>query len=87
MFGKPKEKIPNIPLLTIDHFPGRDYEIIGLITTDALSGGVIKLAKLEDCTPSILEAAFKLQADAVIGLRFLQFNNAMIYAYGTAIRF
>lgn len=90
MFGKPKEKeARDIPVLTIDHFPGREYEVIGLLTTNftKTSLNITKLIKLNECLPDILKDAADIQADAVIGLRFILFNNANIYAYGTAIRF
>lgn len=88
MFGKPKEKeARDIPVLTIDHFPGREYEVIGLLTTLFTSTKLIKLIKLSECLPDILKDAADIQADAIIGLRFTLFDNANIYAYGTAIRF
>lgn len=103
MLGRNKqvEETPtkNIPILTIDHFPGREYDVIDslwfgveleILKKDSVSTGIDELKN------GIKQVAATQGADAVIGFRteavrkYVGANNSSaqsLLGYGTGIKF
>jgi len=86
-FGKPKEPTKEIPVLTIDHYPGREYEVIGMVTAEHFDPKLIKRIDIRGVFPKIQDEAQKANADAVIGVKLYQYDAASVIGYGTAIKF
>jgi hypothetical protein len=96
MFGKIKENIkamntPCIPVITLDTYPGKKFEILQLVS-------VQEARLVADPTPlkaavSVAKESQKIGADAVIGFRCASYfdtrslNRAVVLGYGTAIKF
>ncbi|EPZ47630.1 hypothetical protein [Alicyclobacillus acidoterrestris] len=90
MFGKGKktnDASELLPIVTTDDYHGKDYEVIGLVTAEKFWPTPTTRAKFSEVTNAISKEAESLGADAVVGFRIIQYNNAGIYGYGTAIRF
>lgn len=93
MFGFKSEKDniqeeKDIPILTIDHYPGKEFDAIGMVTVEALNkGSITKSIELCIAIPELKKEALKINADAVIGVRMFLISNGTVYAYGTAIKF
>jgi hypothetical protein len=77
----------DIPILTIDHYPGKEFEVLGTITARILDPKIVKQADLNKILPELKKSAIQVDADAVIGTKISMLNASDIYAYGTAIRF
>lgn len=87
-FGSKKDEPgKDIPVLTIDHFPGRDFEAIGMITAEHFDPKLLKRIDPNGVIPALKNSAIKVGADAVIGVKIYQYNAANVIGYGTAIRF
>jgi uncharacterized protein YbjQ (UPF0145 family) len=89
VFGLNKKDEPRseIPILTIDTFPGREYEYIGTLMSECFYPHATKPARMADIMKIVQDDAHKLGADAIIGFRLLQYGVSVIYGYGTAIKF
>ena len=84
-------------LTTTDVFPGREYEILGLVkgstiqTVNAIRDIGAGLKTLVGGELRMIQEAEELDADAIIGMRYssssIMQSAAEIMAYGTAIRF
>lgn len=91
MFGN-KSKEPqqqsSIPVVTIDHFPDRQYEVIGTVVAEYQNPNpLLKGIKVGNVIPALQASAEKVNADAVLGMRMYQTIAGDLTAYGTAIRF
>lgn len=91
MFSKKNEKnnidkAIDIPIMTIDYYPGREIEVLGCVTVQAVNSGFTKTLELDIVIPELQKKALELNADAIIGVRMIFTSHAAVYAYGTAIK-
>lgn len=91
VFGKNGKEAPDtsgeIPVLTVDYFPGKDVEPIGTIFVNFGEGKLLKFPDWKKVIPEMQREAHKFSADAVLGFRFNLISSAVMVAYGTAVRF
>lgn len=90
MFGQKKtesESQKDIPVLTMDNYPGKNVEPIGTIFVRFTDAKLLKLPDFQKMIPDVQREAEKLSADAVLGFRFNLISPAVMVAYGTAVHF
>lgn len=78
VYGKAKPEKGSIILTTMD--VEGIYEVVDIVTYRT------SLTDIDELIRGIKKAAKRLKADAVIGLRFVNYGD-FFYAYGTAVAF
>lgn len=91
MFGQPRRRggteVRSVPILTIEHYPGKDFEPLGLVTVRYDDLNFLKMPDESKVEAALQRVAADKGADAVIGVRMFLYSGASVIGYGTAIRF